>query len=63
MDPGEHGMHMVEAPIVTPADPFDPESRTADLTRPGWARPRAAGPADPLVPAADVGPRGWAAAA
>lgn len=61
MELGEHPLHMVEGPVVSPADPLDPESRTAELPRPGLVP--AAGPVeafDRLVPPAGSGLTGWA---
>ncbi|MEU8815901.1 hypothetical protein [Actinoplanes sp. NPDC048796] len=60
MDQGEGAMHMVEGPVVAAADPFDPESRTAELPRGGVPETVISEVADPLVPAAGSGLRGWA---
>ncbi|MFC3740131.1 hypothetical protein [Paractinoplanes deccanensis] len=60
MDQVEGAMHMVEGPVVVAADPFDPESRTAELPRGGAPDPVIPGVVDPLVPAAGSGLRGWA---
>jgi hypothetical protein len=63
MEPAEHALHMVEGPVVKPADPLDPESRTAELPHPGLLptpSPEIAGPSDRLVPPAGSGLRGWA---
>ena len=59
MDRGEDVLYVVEGPVVEAADPWDPESRTAELTRPGAAVPVAPGTPDPLVPAPGSGLRGW----
>jgi hypothetical protein len=63
MDPGEYAIHMIGEPVVASADPFDPESRTAELPRPGGPTISVPEPADPLVPASGSGLRGWAARA
>jgi hypothetical protein len=66
MEPAQHALHMVEAPVVEPADPLDPESRTAELPRPGLVAAfpaQADDPPDRLVPPAGSGLRGWAARA
>lgn len=60
MDPGEDVMHVVAGPVVERADPFDPESRTAELTRPGAPAPFLPDPDDPLVPPRGSGLAGWA---
>jgi hypothetical protein len=60
MDRGHEVMRMVEGPVVEAADPFDPESCTAELPHPGLP---AAGALpvedDPLVPPFGSGVRGW----
>ncbi|SNY04798.1 hypothetical protein [Paractinoplanes atraurantiacus] len=56
MDQVEGPLHVVEAPVVAAADPFDPESRTAELPRGGI--PETVIPGDPLVPG--PGTRHWA---
>jgi hypothetical protein len=62
MDPGEDVMHVVAGPVVESADPFDPESRTAELARPGAPDPLGPDRAvhDPLVPPRGSGVAGWA---
>ncbi|WP_433298652.1 hypothetical protein ACQP2F_44050 [Actinoplanes sp. CA-030573] len=50
MDQGEDRFTMVEGPVVTAADPWDPESRTADLSRAAELAVPATDEADPLVP-------------
>jgi hypothetical protein len=61
MEFGEHPLHMVEGPVVKPADPLDAESRTAELPHPGLVPTAAADdPFDRLVPPAGSGVRGWA---
>jgi hypothetical protein len=60
MDQAEGALHMVEGPVVDAADPFDPESRTAELPRGGVPEPVIPGVTDPLVPAPGSGLRGWA---
>ncbi|MEV4345597.1 hypothetical protein AB0J83_14080 [Actinoplanes sp. NPDC049596] len=60
MDQGEGAMRMVEEPVVAAADPFDPESRTAELPRGGVPETVIPGVRDPLVPAPGSGLRGWA---
>jgi hypothetical protein len=63
MEPAEPPLHLVEEPVVNAADPLDPESRTAELPRPGLVRasePGPAGPPDRLVPGAGSGFGGWA---
>jgi len=60
MDRGDDVMHVVDGPVVEAADPFDPESCTAELPHPGPGEP--AIPLvedDPLVPPLRSGPRGW----
>jgi hypothetical protein len=63
MDPGRAVMHVIEGPVVDRADPLGPAeeagSRTAELPVPG-AVAAAGEPADPLVPRAGSGLRGWA---
>src|SRR4051812_22395455 len=54
MDSGEGRMRMVEGPVVEAADPWDPESRTAEL-----ARPSAVAENDPVVPPESAGLPGW----
>jgi hypothetical protein len=61
MDPGENVMHVVAGPVVESADPFDPESRTAEIARPGGPAPFLPDPDDPLVPPRSSGLAGWAA--
>jgi hypothetical protein len=61
MEFGEHPLHMVEGPVVKPADPLDPESRTAELPRPGLVPTAVEADAfDRLVPPAGSGLPGWA---
>ncbi|GIE97953.1 hypothetical protein [Paractinoplanes rishiriensis] len=60
MDPGEDVMHVVAGPVVESADPFDPESRTAELARPGAPSAFLPDPDDPLVPSRSAGLTGWA---
>jgi len=57
-------MRMVQGPVVEAADPWDPESRTAELHRPG--RPGPPPPDeperdDPIVPPRGAGLPGWLA--
>lgn len=59
MDQGEDLLHVVEGPVVEAADPWDPESRTAELSRPGVPVPPASGAPDPLVPPPHSGLAGW----
>src|SRR5690242_8063089 len=60
MDRGEDVLRVVEGPVVDRADPFDPESRTAELAQHGIPRaPQPAGPDDPIVPPPGSGLRGW----
>jgi len=63
VDEGKNAIHMVEGPVVRSADPFEPESPTADLSRPGGPLPPYEGPPDPLVPRPSAGLRGWLSAA
>jgi hypothetical protein len=58
MDPAEDVMHVVAGPVVESADPFDPESRTAEL--PSSFSPVVDDLDDPVVPARGSGLRGWA---
>jgi hypothetical protein len=59
MDVGEGRMRMVEGPVVEAADPFDAESRTHELARPGvLARPPVPED-DPVVPPLGSGLAGW----
>ncbi len=54
-------MRMVQGPVVEAADPWDPESRTAELNRPGEPVPPLDEPDtdDPIVPPRDAGLPGW----
>ena len=60
MNPGEDVMHVVAGPVVERADPFDPESRTAELPHPGAPEPVGIDLDDPLVPPPGSGLPGWA---
>jgi hypothetical protein len=61
MELGENALHMVEGPVVKPADPLDFESRTAELPHPGLLpTPALSLPFDRLVPRAGSGLPGWA---
>ncbi|XVU25057.1 hypothetical protein ACQPZJ_49040 [Actinoplanes sp. CA-054009] len=60
MDQVEGALHVVEAPVVAAVDPFDPESRTAELPRGGVPETVNPGVRDALVPAPGTGHRGWA---
>jgi len=57
MDRAQDLLHVVEGPVVESADPFDPESRTAELPYPG--RP-VVHEDDPVVPPPGSGLPGWA---
>jgi hypothetical protein len=63
VDQREDGIRVIEGPVVDAADPFDPESRTAELSRPGAPAFPGVRIPDPLVPAPGSGLRGWLAAA
>lgn len=60
MDQGEDLMRVVAGPVVESADPFDPESRTAELPHPGEVEALLLEVPDPVVPPRNSGPRGWA---
>ncbi|GIF24152.1 hypothetical protein BJ973_007635 [Actinoplanes tereljensis] len=51
-------LHLVGDVVVERADPFDPESRTVELPRPGLPA-EAVEAEDPLVPSSGSGLRGW----
>ncbi|GIM93544.1 hypothetical protein [Paractinoplanes toevensis] len=53
-------LHLVGDVVVERADPFDPESRTVELPRPGGPAVPVADEDDPLVPPLGSGLRGWA---
>ena len=58
MDPVEHALHVVEGPVVDQAEALDhADVHTAELA---WVASAADEPADPLVPGAGSGLRGWA---
>ena len=61
MDSGEGHLRMVQGPVVEAADPWDPESRTAELS--GSVPPPPGEPEgyDPIVPPRDAGLPGWLA--
>ncbi|WP_203725415.1 hypothetical protein [Paractinoplanes durhamensis] len=59
MERGEDVLHLVGDVVVESADPFDPESRTAELPRPGGPIGPVADEFDPLVPPSGSGLRGW----
>ncbi|MEU4239206.1 hypothetical protein [Actinoplanes sp. NPDC026619] len=59
MDHGEDVLHLVGDVVVESADPFDPESRTAELPYPGTPVDLVADADDPLVPPPGSGLRGW----
>jgi hypothetical protein len=61
MDHGEDVLHLVGDVVVESADPFDPESRTAELPRPGAPVQPIVDEHDPLVPPPGSGLRGWSA--
>ncbi|MFF5079464.1 hypothetical protein ACFY36_20600 [Actinoplanes sp. NPDC000266] len=60
MDQVEGALHVVGEPVVVAADPFDPESRTAELPRGGVPETVNPGVRDALVPVPGSGLRGWA---
>jgi hypothetical protein len=59
MDRDEDVLHLVGDVVVEPADPFDPESRTAELPYPGPPAQPAVDENDPLIPPPGSGLRGW----
>jgi hypothetical protein len=59
MDQREDSIRMVEGPVVQAADPWDPESCTAELTRPGAYADPAGDESDPIVPPRHSGLAGW----
>jgi hypothetical protein len=61
MESGEGHMRMVQGPVVEAADPWDPESGTAELNRPGEPVPSPDEPDqdDPIVPPRGAGLPGW----
>jgi hypothetical protein len=59
MEPAEPALRLVAEPVVEPADPFDEESRTAELPHPGLVVTTAPEPPDRLVPRAGSGLLGW----
>ncbi|MFF5295538.1 hypothetical protein [Paractinoplanes globisporus] len=58
MDSGDGHMRMVEGPVVEAADPWDPESRTAEIARPSVVA-EAPDPYDPIVPPRYSGRAAW----
>jgi hypothetical protein len=63
MDSGEGHLRMVQGPVVEAADPWDLESRTAELNRPGEPVPALDEPDDddPIVPPRGAGLPMWLA--
>jgi hypothetical protein len=63
MESGEGHMRMVQGPVVEAADPWDPESRTAEINQPGVPvqPPGEPDDDDPIVPSRDAGLPGWLA--
>jgi hypothetical protein len=64
MESGEGRIRMVRGPVVEAADPWDPESRTAELIRPGepvTPEPDEPEEDDPIVPPRGAGLPGWLA--
>ncbi|GAA0544361.1 hypothetical protein GCM10010172_27410 [Paractinoplanes ferrugineus] len=59
MDRGEDALHVVGDVVVEPADPFDPESRTAELPYRGAPAEPAVDDHDPLIPPPGSGLAGW----
>jgi hypothetical protein len=61
MESGEGHMRMVQGPVVEAADPWDPESGTAELPRPALAAADEPPEDDPIVPPRGAGLPGWLA--
>jgi hypothetical protein len=59
MDQREDSIRMVEGPVVQATDPWDPESRTAELARPGAYADLVSDESDPIVPPRRSGLAGW----
>ena len=59
MDQREGVFRMVEGPVVEAADPWDPESRTAEIARPRVPTGPVVDEGDPLVPPLRSGLPGW----